>query len=112
MNNQGYGQKNQSATEREGPTSSSECREGTGMVTETPGSRGFEQGQIGCGQELRQEGQNQARERIVSGKLPAHTHTYYFFLTTFYSVLFYHILCCAALFHFISLLLPVTTVKY
>lgn len=44
VNTQDHGRKNQPVTEGEGHSSSSGCREGTGMGTETPGFRGFELG--------------------------------------------------------------------
>lgn len=71
------------------------------MGTETPGSRGFEQGQIGCGQELRQEGQSQACERTVSGKL-SRTHAHLLLLLNnflFRAILSYFMLCCTIPFH-------------
>lgn len=101
VNNRSHGPKNQSATEGEGPTSISECREGTGMGTETPGSRGFEQGQIGCGQELRREGQNQARGRTVNGKL-SRTRAHLLLLLNHFlprAILSYFMLCCTIPFH-------------
>lgn len=59
VNSQAHGQKNQPVTAGEGHTSSVRCPEGTGMGTESLGSRRTEQGQETGG-----EGQNEACERL------------------------------------------------
>lgn len=67
-------------------------------MTETPGSRGFEQGQIGCGQESK-ESQNKARERpSCQWQALRHMHT---LLNNFLfrAILSYSMLCHAIPFH-------------
>lgn len=111
VNTQDHGRKNQPVTEGEGHSSSSGCREGTGMGIETPGFRGFEQGQIRCGQKLRGRGQNKARERSICQAQVLHvcslTTSFGQLSTPCYFSIFY-----AGLDYSISLLLSITAAKY